>query len=145
MTPSVYVPLALREVIVARAQGRCEYCQSPARYSPEVFEIEHILPLSAGGQTALHNLALACPACNRYKGSRQTAVDPLNNVEVALFDPRTRSWPDHFRWSDDLQEIIGLTPSGRATVVALRMNRPAVKAFRLALSVAGLHPERSGD
>jgi hypothetical protein len=143
MTPSVYVPLALREVIITRAQGRCGYCQSPARYSPEMFEIEHILPLPAGEQTALNNLALACPACNPYKGSRQTALDPLNNEDVALFNPRTASWADHFGWSADLQEIVGMAPSGRVAVVALRMNRPAVITFRLALSVAGLHPARA--
>ncbi len=42
MTPSVHVPLSLREIVITRAQGRCEYCQTPARYSPKVFEIEHI-------------------------------------------------------------------------------------------------------
>ena len=65
-----YIPLVLRDRVIKRAQGCCEYCRSPGQYSPEVFEIEHILPLSVGGETTLSNLALACPACNRYKGSR---------------------------------------------------------------------------
>lgn len=142
MTPSFYVPLSLREIIITRAQGRCEYCQSPARYSPEVFEVEHILPLSAGGETTLNNLALACPACNRCKGRRQSAVDPLTALETALFNPRTQTWADHFRWSTDLREIIGLTAPGRATVVTLRMNRSAAMIFRSALHVAGLHPAK---
>ena len=139
---SAYVPLSLREMIITRAQGRCEYCQSPARYSPEVFEVEHILPLSSGGKTTLDNLALACPACNRYKGRRQGAIDPLTATEAALFNPRTQKWADHFRWSADLQEIVGLTPTGRATVATLQTNRPAVTVFRLALNIAGLHPAR---
>lgn len=143
MTPA-YIPLSLRATVITRAQGRCEYCQSPARYSPEVFELEHILPLSAGGATTLDNLALACPACNRYKGPRQSAIDTQTATEVPLYNPRTQQWVDHFRWNTDLQEIIGLTPIGRATVAALHMNRPAVKAFRLALNSAGLHPA-SGD
>lgn len=140
MTPSVYVPLSLREIVITRAQGRCEYCQTPARYSPEVFEVEHIWPLSAGGATTLDKLALACPACNRYKGRRQSAIDPLTASEAGLFNPRTQIWADHFRWSADLREIIGLTAAGRATAVALRMNRSAVLIFRSALSLAGLHP-----
>jgi len=139
---SAYVPLSLREMIITRAQGRCEYCQSPARYSPEVFEVEHILPLSSGGKTTLDNLALACPACNRYEGRRQGAIDPLTATEAALFNPRTQKWADHFRWSADLQEIVGLTPTGRATVATLQTNRPAVTVFRLALNIAGLHPAR---
>ena len=144
MTPSSYVPLSLRELIITRAQGHCEYCQSPARYSPEVFEVEHILPVASGGKTTLDNLALACPACNRYKGRRQTSIDPLTATEVALFNPRTQRWADHFGWSADLQEITGLTPVGRATVETLRMNRPAVTVFRTALSVVGLHPAKEG-
>ncbi|MEI2690839.1 MAG: HNH endonuclease signature motif containing protein [Anaerolineae bacterium] len=145
MTPSPYIPLSLREIVITRALGCCEYCQTPARYSPEVFEVEHIWSLSAGGTTTLSNLALACPACNRYKGRRQNAIDPQTMSEVALFNPRTQIWTDHFRWSNDLREIIGLTAAGRATVITLRMNRSAVLIFRSALSLAGLHPAMRAD
>jgi hypothetical protein len=137
------VPLSLREIVITRAQGRCEYCQTPARYSPEVFEVEHVVPLSAGGMTTLDNLALACPACNRYNGPRQSAIDPLTASDTALFNPRMQIWADHFRWSTDLREITGLTATGRATVVTLRMNRPAVLVFRSALVLASLHPASS--
>lgn len=141
---STYIPLALRARVIKRAHGCCEYCQSPARYSPEVFEIEHILPLAAGGKTVLDNLALGCPACNRYKGSRQSATDPETGRDVPIFNPRAQHWVDHFRWSDDLREIIGQTPIGRATVDALRMNRPAVRHFRAALKALELHPALVG-
>lgn len=140
----IYIPLALRARVIKRAASRCEYCQSPARYSPEVFEIEHILPLATGGKTMLDNLALACPACNRYKGSRQSATEPQTGHEFAIFNPRVQRWSDHFLWSDDLCEIIGATPIGRATIDALRMNRPAVKNFRAALKALGIHPALVG-
>lgn len=136
----VYISLALRELVIRRAKGCCEYCRTPGRYSPEVFEVEHVLPVSAGGQTTPDNLALACPACNRYKGSRQTATDPETGVDIPLFNPRAQRWQDHFRWSDDLIEIVGQTPTGRATVSLLHMNRPAVCHFRVALKALGLHP-----
>jgi hypothetical protein len=105
-----------------------------------VFEIEHVLPLSAGGQTTLNNLALACPACNRYKGDRQSVLDPDTGQDIALFNPRTQRWSQHFRWSDDLTEVVGQTSSGRVTVALLHMNRPAVCRFRVALRELGLHP-----
>ncbi len=135
-----YLSLALRERVTARARGRCEYCCSPARYSPEVFEVEHIVPQSAAGTTTLGNLALACPACNRYKGNHQSAADPDTGQDAPLFNPRSQEWSRHFRWSDDLTRIIGQTASGRATVELLRMNRPAVCHFRTALRESGLHP-----
>ena len=30
----IYIPLALRARVIRRARGKCEYCQSPANYSP---------------------------------------------------------------------------------------------------------------
>ena len=139
-----YISLVLRDQVIKRAQGCCEYCRSPGQYSPEVFEIEHSLPLSVGGETTLSNLAFACPACNRYKGSRQSATDPQTGQEVPLFNPRVQLWSDHFRWSDDLYQIIGQTSIGRTTVHALRMNRPAVEHFRAALKALGHHPAING-
>lgn len=137
-----YVPLILRERVIQRANGCCEYCFSPAQYSPEVFEVEHIVPVSAGGQTTLGNLALACPACNRYKGNRQSAIDRETGRLVPIFNPRLQAWRNHFRWSNDLEEIIGLTPTGRSTADMLRMNRPSVRHFRSSLRTLGIHPAR---
>lgn len=136
----VYIPVVLRDVVIKRARGCCEYCWSPSRYSPEVFEIEHIHPMSVGGATTLDNLALACPACNRYKGSSQFGIDPQTGQLVPLYNPRRQQWSHHFRWSDDWTEIIGQTPIGRATVNTLRMNRPSVQRFRAALLALDLHP-----
>ncbi len=59
-----------------------------------------------------------------------------------LFNPRTQVWPEHFAWSEEGDLIVGLTPTGRATVVALNLNRPSlVKARQLWVSV-GWHPPK---
>lgn len=138
----IYIPIALRQVVIERATNRCEYCQSPALYSPEIFEIEHIQPLNTGGVTELPNLALSCPACNRYKGNLQAASDPETGLLTPLFNPRINNWAEHFAWSSDFSSIEGLTPGGRATIVALHINRPAVQRFRTALYEVGLHPSQ---
>jgi hypothetical protein len=39
-------------------------------------------------------------------------------------------WSTHFAWSSDQQRILGSTPTGRATVAALRMNRPQLANLR---------------
>lgn len=41
---------------------------------------------------------------------------------VPLFNPRRHQWSDHFRWRRDGTRIIGTTPIGRATIVALHLN-----------------------
>jgi len=112
-------------------------------YSPDIFEVEHIVPLARGGKTAWENIALACSSCNRYKGARRTAIDPQTGGRVPLFHPRRQRWERHFRWSEDFTEIVGRTATGRATVEALRMNRESVRRLRAALYELGLHPAQT--
>lgn len=138
----IYVPVAFRQVVLKRACERCEYCQAPLALSPQIFKFEHIQPLAAGGATELSNLALACPSCNRYKGARQTTTDPATEQVVQLFNPRRDRWDHHFQWSGDLSSINGLTPEGRGAVAALRINRPVMQRFRLALAAIGQHPNQ---
>lgn len=104
------------------------------------FEIDHIVPLSAGGETTADNLCLSCPTCNRQKGTRQTALDPLSGQETPLFHPSTQSWGDHFTWSEDGATVIGLTPAGRTTIALLYMNRPVLVQMRRYWVALGLHP-----
>lgn len=130
----------LRRDVAARAGGCCEYCRSQARFATHDFSIEHVLPRSLGGATEPDNLALSCQGCNNYKYTRISAQDPVNGETVALIHPRHDAWSEHFVWSDDYSFIIGITPTGRATVEALRLNRPGVMRLRRALFQIGEHP-----
>jgi 5-methylcytosine-specific restriction endonuclease McrA len=48
--------------------GRCSYCQSSLKdYG---WHIEHVIPLSRGGDNSSENIVLACITCNLSKGSR---------------------------------------------------------------------------
>jgi hypothetical protein len=102
--------------------------------------IEHIVPLSHGGTSDETNLWLACAWCNSYKGDRTHALDPITGEEVPLFNPRAQRWLDHFQWSEDGTQIAGLTPTGRATVLALRLNNEFILAARRHWVLAGWHP-----
>ncbi len=110
--------------------ARCAYCQTPEVLTITAFEIDHIIPVSAGGATTLENLCLTCPACNRFKAARQTATDPDTARVVPLYHPRRDGWSAHFAWSSDRQRILGITPTGRATAEALRTNRPQLINLR---------------
>ena len=104
-------------------------------------EIEHLIPQSKGGSDDPSNLWLACPVCNKHKSDKTSAVDPETGETVPLFNPRTQNWFEHFRWSDDGLYILGLTPVGRATVVALHFNdNPNVLVVRGNWVRAGWHP-----
>jgi hypothetical protein len=130
----------LRKLVHERARSICEYCHSQACYSPQPFSVEHIIPRSAGGGTTEDNLALSCQGCNGHKYIRQNAADPLTGQMTPLFHPRTQTWGDHFGWSSDTTLVIGLTPTRRATVEALRLNRPELVNLRAILYAAHRHP-----
>lgn len=133
------VPEHLRSAVVARAWGRCEYCQFPEEWSLGEFDVDHVIPRSRGGTTTLDNLALACPHCNACKWAHQDGTDTATGETVPLFNPRTQAWREHFQWSAaTASEIEGITPCGRATVTRLQLNHPRAVALRQALSELGI-------
>lgn len=137
-----YIPQAIRERVAAEAQYRCGYCQTQQAVIGIPLHIEHIIPEAAGGSSEEENLWLACSLCNNYKGTQTHALDPASQETLPLFNPRTQIWHDHFAWSADSTEIIGLTPTGRATVSALKMNQPSMLRARRRWNKVGWHPPK---
>ncbi|MBA3922346.1 MAG: HNH endonuclease [Nostocaceae cyanobacterium] len=135
-----YIIASEQQFVIERAQRRCEYCQCPMDYSSQSFVCEHITPIAKGGETSLENLALACGGCNSYKYTKLEAVAPTSDLYVPLYHPRQDIWQEHFDWSEDKLEIIGITPTARATINALNLNRTGVKNIRRLLMMANLHP-----
>ncbi len=131
---------SLRELVFNRAKGLCEYCKSPANISSQPFVAEHIMPKSKGGETFEYNLALSCQGCNNYKYNKTSALDSLTGEMEFFFNPREDKWEEHFTWSDDTLEIIGMTKAGRVTVDVLRLNRAELMNLRALLASVGKHP-----
>lgn len=130
----------LRRLVIQRAAGRCEYCGLSQEGQEATFHIDHVTPVAAGGQTVSENLALACVSCSLRKGAREGAIDPQSSKEVALFNPRSDAWHEHFRWEGVY--LLGLTATGRATIEALDMNRVLILAIREEEAALGRHPHR---
>jgi 5-methylcytosine-specific restriction endonuclease McrA len=126
--------------VVERANYCCEYCQSQECYSPDSFSIEHIIPIAKGGTNALENLAFACQGCNNRKFISTEALDQITKETVPLYHPRQQQWADHFDWHENCRLIIGLTPTGRATLEKLQLNRSGLVNLRRILFAANEHP-----
>lgn len=86
----------LRELVVRRSNGFCEYCGIPQRFFSELFQIEHIVARQHRGETVAINLAIACARCNRHKGPNLSGLDPLSDQLTRLFNPRIDNWDEHF-------------------------------------------------
>jgi len=138
-----HIPRELRERIAAQACHRCGHCLTAEAIVGTPMEIDHLIPECLGGLTEESNLWLACSLCNDIKNNRIAGLDPLSGELVRLFNPRRQLWHEHFPLDRTGDRIIGLTPTGRATVVTLNLNRPTlVKARQLWVRV-GWHPPKN--
>lgn len=129
-----------RNFVQERANGCCEYCKFPYKFSHAAFHIEHIIPLQKKGSDELENLAFACDGCNSLKWTYTEWIDPDTKTVVPLFNPRSQKWEEHFVWDHDFITILGLSSVGRVTVNLLQLNRVGLLNIRKALLAIGAHP-----
>ena len=62
----INIPASIRAFIYERDGHSCTYCG--VREGP--FEVDHIYPVSKGGDNSLSNLCLSCQKCNREKSDK---------------------------------------------------------------------------
>ncbi len=136
----IYIPKEIKNKVFERAAFRCEYCFSLNLYSSSPFNVEHIIPISKNGSSNIDNLALACHGCNLYKYNKIFGIDSVTTLLEPLYNPREDNWKDHFKWNKEFTLIIGLTPTGRATVNTLKLNRFRLINQRFIFKDIGLHP-----
>lgn len=132
-----HVPASLRRLAYDRADGLCEYCGMPERFSFALHQIDHIIAEKHGGATTADNLALSCILCNKHKGSDLASLDPLNGKITPLFHPRRHVWLEHFILTFDGM-LVSSTAEGRATIRLLQMNQPERVEERRLLRESGL-------
>lgn len=135
-----YIPKAIRQQVIKKSKGYCEYCLSPADFSPSPFCLDHIVPEVLNGKTIFNNLAYACGGCNGYKHDKISSLDSITNSKISLYNPRTDNWNEHFYWSNDELTLNGRTPKGRITIDLLKINREQSINLRSILRLVGLHP-----
>ncbi len=132
------IPKRLRRLVIARAQGYCEYCLLQQDFRPEPHHLDHIRSVKHGGATVSENLAQVCAICNWAKGTDLAAIDPLSQELTFLFNPRQQIWTEHFSLAGS--QIVGLTATGRATVELLKLNDENRLLDRQELMAVGLYP-----
>jgi 5-methylcytosine-specific restriction endonuclease McrA len=68
-----------KRIVFERDKGICHICQLPA--DPKKWELEHIVPLSKGGQHNYSNVAVAHRSCNARKAAN--VAEHLPEIVVA--------------------------------------------------------------
>ncbi len=133
---------ALRSLVRARAGGACEYCRLIELATGVTFHLEHIVPRSQGGKTALANLAHSCPGCNLAKAERLVAPDRQGRLQRIYnprsFEPALLGWHVHFILERASGQIFARSAMAEATIDALSMNDSSRVYARLLQIRAGL-------
>jgi 5-methylcytosine-specific restriction endonuclease McrA len=132
------ISASLRQFVIERANGQCEYCLIHQNFSIYSHEVDHIIAIKHGGETSEENLALSCLSCNRHKGSDFATIDPSTKEIIPLFNPRRQKWEEHFQLNN--AQIEGLTPIGIATARLLKFNTPTRLLQRQILREQGSYP-----
>ena len=134
---TTYIPANLRRAVIARANGRCEYCLINEEDTGTRHEVDHIVAEKHGGATTMDNLCHACFLCNRNKGS-DVASYTEDGLLTAFFHPRNQVWSDHF-------QIVGSrietrTGAGEVTAKLFQFNVAERCEERRGLQEAGRYP-----
>ena len=127
------IPPALRERVRQRAHRLCEYCLLHERDGVHAFHVDHVISEKHQGPTGKHNLAFACPFCNRAKGSDIAGL--ADGTPVRLFNPRIDAWVDHFGF--EAERIVAKSNIGAVTATLLDFNDAHRLALRPATGVDG--------
>lgn len=58
--------------VLKKTNGHCAYCGCKLQYGE--MQIDHIIPLSNGGEDVESNMLPSCRSCNHYKGSSKLST-----------------------------------------------------------------------
>lgn len=99
-----------KRILFNRDNWQCQYCFTDLVYHN--ITIEHLLPVSRGGETSYRNCVAACRPCNRRKAN-QTPDEAGMKLRRQPTDPSPLHFWDVKRstaWHDDWNAFV---PSGR--------------------------------
>lgn len=96
----------IRYEVFKRDSFTCQYC---GRKAPDVeLEVDHIKPVSKGGDNSILNLITSCYDCNRGKGNRtlndNSTVEKQRN-ELEKLQKRNEQLEMMLKWKEELSNI----------------------------------------
>lgn len=104
-TQRVELPKILRILVLRRDNFTCQWCGVDAKTFPEqLFEVDHIVPWSAGGADASWNLRTLCRECNQERSNRATDHKRASVLPIVTHCPRCEERQARYQawiWNDE--------------------------------------------
>ncbi len=101
--------IVTKHKICYRQKWRCNMCNN---LLPDIFIVDHIIPLFLGGPNAEYNLQALCPSCNQFKTSilDYQLIKPLAQIQKITVD-------DVFKIQrDNLHRALCVDPATLSTI-----------------------------
>lgn len=96
----------LRFEVFKRDSFTCQYC---GRMAPEVLlEVDHINPVSAGGDNDIMNLTTSCLDCNRGKGKRKLSENDeikKQQAELKELNEKRNQMKMMLEWREEVRNL----------------------------------------
>ncbi len=89
-SPTRYIPKGLKHLLLEKAEHSCQYISPEGRRCTQkrYLDIDHIIPISAGGQTTFPNLQVLCHAHNLLKSDSIPSPSTNHNQSDFLIPER---------------------------------------------------------
>ena len=84
-----------RQLIYERADGRCELCGKKILLKD--MTLDHINPLSMGGEDNVSNLSCTCKLCNHFKGNI-LPDDFFERISLIYFYQMEKKYKGKLKW-----------------------------------------------
>ena len=93
--------------VLKRDKFTCKWCgKSPVLGDDVVLEIDHVVPVSKGGDNHILNLVTSCFSCNRGKGANKiddNMVMAQEKKQMDLLQEKEEQRKEIFRWHKELK------------------------------------------
>jgi hypothetical protein len=110
MTKRKAIPKSVRFEVFKRDSFTCQYC---GRSAPDVvLQVDHIAPVSKGGDNTITNLITSCADCNAGKGDRElsdSTVVAKQQAQLAALQERREQIEMMMDWQRGLANLDGET------------------------------------
>lgn len=90
----------VRRMVLLRDGFMCQWCKRHVREGV-FFEVDHIVPWSAGGTNATDNLRTLCRDCNQLRSNRRTDADTASALLIVGSCPWCRGRHYISRWESE--------------------------------------------
>lgn len=95
-----YISNKLKALVMIRDNSTCQMCGKTVKDDHIRVQIDHIVPLSWGGETVLENLQVLCSNCNEGKKNYVQGEDPDLMIEIGKATStkeRLRLYFEHYK------------------------------------------------